>query len=73
MTKAVCVSVVVYVRVYDRRAVVKAARAKARSDGIPKPGLTIPDYIAAVQYMIDPGEGPAGCEIVQSTVDSVFP
>jgi hypothetical protein len=55
-----CVTITVDVRCFDKRAVIKAARARARTEGN-SPGV-IRDWRDAVQWLIDPGHLP-GCDV----------
>lgn len=64
----------IYVRVFDAKKLFKAAMARLKSDGIEdaeeclRPDGEI-DTAKCLQVLLDPGESPPGCEIIDSSCE----
>lgn len=61
-------AVTIYVDVHDEAALIALARQTCEEDGVDA-AETVTTVSDALRYIFDPGESPAGCQILDSAVD----
>jgi hypothetical protein len=64
-----CYKLSLYVRVYDEPMLIATARATAAGGCPPEIAPEIGDARMALRWLLDPGDSPPGCEILDSTCE----